>query len=113
MSNALGADFLLEDLGDLVDQVISIDMQIERIMNEGKISELEEKKKLLKSKIERNMGDESTKVIEGKLGKAVWVTQNRKTVDTDVLYKKYSIPESEITACTKINPVKFIKISKK
>ena len=112
MSDVIWKNFLQEELWDIVDEIVTIDMAIARIQKEH-LDGLEQKKKLLKAKVERNMWDEHTKVIEWKIGKAVWVTQNRKSLDTEVLFYKYSIPQAEVDSCTTINPVSFIKISKK
>ena len=100
------------ELADLVDQIVLIDKEIKSIKEE-KLNVLEEKKELLMSKIKRTMGEDSTKVVEGALGTASWVTQNRTKLDSEGLYAKYSISKEDVSEFTKINPVSYISVKMK
>lgn len=101
-----------EELKQLVDDVVMVDREIKAIKKE-RLDVLEEKRKLLLKKIERNMWDESTTVIESSTGRCTRVTQNRTKIDDLAIFTKYWVSEEDIKENTTTNEVKFIKVTPK
>ena len=99
-------------LSDLVDELYLLDKEIEKIKSE-RLNSMEEKRDLLKKKLERLMHDGRHKEVEWLVWKAIFVIQNRTKVDDKTLFAKYNIPDQEILECTKNTVASFIKISGK
>lgn len=112
MSQVFDDEFLKKGLWDLVDEAFNIDLEIKNLKKEH-IEKLEEKLKLVKGKIEREMEYWEVKEIKWELWKAVWVHSNRKSLDDDWLCLKFGITASDKAEFEKIIPIKFIKIGAK
>ena len=95
---------------NLIDQVISLDLEIKQIKEE-RLNTLEEKKGLLIKKLERFMAESGEKKVDSWLGSCTWVIQQRKKIDDEAIFTKFSIPQDVIDANTKITPVQYLKLT--
>lgn len=100
------------ELCELVDECFLVSETIKKLEKEH-IEVLKKKEELLKSKIKRIMEENSLKNIAGSAGVAEWQTQNRKSLDSELLMSKFNLTPIEIDSCNKHTLVEFVKIKKK
>jgi len=100
------------DLWVLVDDLLETQRKLDE-QYRLHIEQLEQRKKLLKEKIEREMEDRGIEEVLGNVGRAIRVKQERKSVDMNAVCEKYAITKSDLALFTKINNVKYAKISER
>lgn len=105
-------DELKEALGKDVDEAYDLSLQIAEL-HATHIAPLEEKMSALKNKVERNMKDEGLKVIEGRKGRAKWVSRQNSKLDIKGLCADKGITDADVAQFTSTKTSKYIKISRK